>query len=225
MAAIYSPAILQSRRAILTSVAPVASAVGAFGASFGVLAQAAHTPAWVILASSAVVFAGSSQFAALGALTAGAGTLAAIATGVLLNLRFLATGAATAPALPGGKLRRFLLSQLIVDENYAIGVAAGHGRGVDGRAALLSGVVIYAAWLAGTVVGVLVGPALGRPESLGLDAAFPALYVALMFPMLRRPGGLRAAIAGLVVAAVLTPFTPAGVPLAGAAVAGLLAAR
>lgn len=216
---------MKSRRAFLTSLAPIALAVGAFGASFGVLAVAAHTPAWVVLACSALVFAGSAQFAALGALSAGAGAVAAIASGLLLNLRFLATGAATAPRFPGGMLQRFLLSQLIVDESYAIGVAEGGDRGIDGRAAALAGAIIWVAWMAGTVLGVLVGPALGRPESLGLDAAFPALYVALLFPMLRRPGGLRAAIAGLVVAAVLTPFTPLGVPLAGAAVAGLLAAQ
>jgi predicted branched-subunit amino acid permease len=216
---------LKSSRATHTSVAPLALAVAAFGASFGVLAEAAHTPTWVVLACSAVVFAGSSQFAALGALTAGAGAIAAIATGVLLNLRFLATGTATAPALPGGKLRRFLLSQLIVDESYAIGVAEGRGRGVEGRAAWVSGVIIWTAWVGGTVVGVLVGPALGSPERLGLDAAFPALYVGLLLPMLRLPGGVRAAVAGLVVAVLLTPFTPPGVPLAGAALAGLVAAR
>ncbi len=215
----------RSTRAILLSAAPIALAVFVFGASFGVLALAVHLPGWTTVLMSALVFAGSAQFAAVGVLAAGGGVVAAVLAGVLLNLRFIATGIAVAPVLPGSRWRRALLAQLVIDESYALGTAAGVPGRPDRRTLLVSGIELYIAWIAGTTLGVLLGPVLGDPKRLGLDAAFPAGFVALLWPMLARPNAIRCALAGIVIALVLAPFTPAGVPLAGAAVAGVWLSR
>ena len=120
-----------SLRQILLAVTPIAAAVFVFGASFGVLALAAGLPAWSVVLMSAVVFAGSAQFAAIGVIAAGGSVLTAIFAGALLNLRFIATGIAVARSLPGGRLLRPLLAQLSIDESYALSVRAGApGRGL-----------------------------------------------------------------------------------------------
>jgi predicted branched-subunit amino acid permease len=90
---------------------------------------------------------------------------------------------------------------------------------------LVTGACLYVVWVAGTLIGVLFGPVLGDPKRFGLDAAFPAGFVALLWPLLSGRHAVRCAIAGGVVALVLAPFTPPGVPLAGAAVVGLWLAR
>ena len=212
-------------RRILLSAAPIAIAVLVFGASFGVLATVAGLPAWIAVLMSTVVFAGAAQFAAIAVIAAGGGVLAAVITGALLNLRYLATGIAVAPALPGNRFIRVLLGQMVVDESYALGVSAGARGRPDGQTVIVAGILFWLAWIAGTVIGVVLGPVVGNPTRLGLDAAFPALFVALLWPMLRAPGAIRCALAGAAVALALAPFTPAGVPLAGAALVGLWLAR
>src|SRR2546428_8391496 len=117
----------RSTREILQAAAPIALAVFVFGASFGVLAVAAGLPGWSVVLLSVLVFAGSAQFAALGVIAAGGGVLTAIFAGALLNLRFIATGIAVARTLPGGRLIRTLLAQIVTDENYALAVPAGGG--------------------------------------------------------------------------------------------------
>src|SRR5207253_8051061 len=112
-------------RHILQSAAPIAIAVFVFGVSFGVLAIAAHLPGWSVVLMSALVFAGSAQFAALGVIAAGGSVLTAVFAGALLNLRFVATGIAVARSLPGGRLRRAVLAQLSIDESYAMAARAG----------------------------------------------------------------------------------------------------
>src|SRR5260370_10221046 len=110
------------RGKILVVAAPIATGVFVLGALFGVLAVAARLPAWSVVLMSALVFAGSAQFAALGVIVAGGSVLAAIFAGALLNLRFLATGIAVARSLPAGRLLRSLLAQLSIDESYAMSV-------------------------------------------------------------------------------------------------------
>lgn len=212
-------------RPSLRAVVPVAAAVGVFGVSYGVLASGAGFPAWQAVLMSATVFAGSSQFAAVSVLASGGGAAAAVASGAVLNSRYLATGAAAAPVLPGGRLRRFVLSQLVVDESFVLGVAAGSPGRPDAATMVLSGFVLWASWVTGSAAGTALGGVVGDPARFGLDAAFPALFVALLWPMLEHPGAARAAVGGAAAALVLAPFTPAGVPLAGAAVAGLLLSR
>lgn len=212
-------------RTLLMRAAPIAIAVGLFGVSFGVLAVAAGLPGWSAILMSALVFAGSAQFAAVGVLSAGGGVLPAVVAGALLNVRYLATGIAVARAFPGGRVKRTLLAQLVVDETYALGVAAGEPGRPDGRAMLAAGALIYVLWVAGSAVGTVLGPVLGDPRHLGIDAAFPALFTALLWPMLRGHQAVRCALAGAAIALLLAPFTPAGVPLAGAALIGLWLSR
>ena len=227
------------------SAAPVVAAVVVFGVSYGVLATAAGLATWQVLLMSAFVFAGSAQFAFVGVIAAGGGPAAAALSGALLNTRYLATGVAAARTLPGGRLRRFLTGQLVVDESFAMGVGAGSAARPDPRVMTVVGIALWLGWFAGSFAGALIGPVLGEPETLGLDAAFPALFVALLWPLLdpplrssdlgcqleaelRRPDhrpAVRAALAGVVAALVLEPFVPSGLALAGAAVAGLAAYR
>src|SRR5438034_7670139 len=215
----------RSVREILLTSAPIALAVFVFAVSFGVLAITARIPGWAAVLMSALVFAGSAQFAALGVLTAGGGIVTAMLTGGLLNLRYIATGIAVARSLPGGPLRRALLGQLVVDERYAMAAGAGGPGRPDRRTLVVAGASLYAVWVLGTLVGTLLGPVLGDPRRLGLDAAFPALFLALLWPMLSGRHAVRCALGGAAVALLLAPFTPPGIPLAGAAVVGLWLAR
>jgi 4-azaleucine resistance transporter AzlC len=207
------------------AAAPVVATVAIFGVSYGVLATAAGMTAWLTVVMSATVFAGSAQFAAVSILATGGSPAAAILSGGLLNSRYLAIGTAAARVLPGGRLQRFFLAQLVVDESYTLAVAAGSAEEPDAHVMVTSGFALWLGWVLGSAVGALLGPVLGDPMRLGLDAAFPALFVALLWPLLNRRAAVVSAIAGLAAAVALLPFTSPGLALAGAAVAGLAVSR
>jgi 4-azaleucine resistance transporter AzlC len=212
-----------TRREQWTAAAPVVAAVSVFGVSYGVLATAAGMPAWLAVLMSALVFAGSAQFAAVAILGAGGAAASAVLSGALLNSRYLATGAVAARVLqPRPRWQRFLLAQLVVDESFALAVGAGTPEQPDQRMLIASGTALYLGWIGGSALGAVLGPVVGDPTTFGLDAAFPALFIGLLWPLLARRSGRIAAAAGLAAAVVLLPFTSPGVALAGAAVAGLL---
>lgn len=191
--------------------------------SFGVLAQAAGFGRVAAVVMSATTFAGSSQFAAVSILGGGGGAAAAVLAAVLLNSRYGPMGLAAAPALRGGAARRAAEAQLVVDEAWAL---AGRREGRFDRNVLIgAGLVLYAAWVGGTAVGVVAGDALGDPEALGLDAAFPALFLALLAGQICSRRALAAAIAGAGLALSLTPLAPAGVPVLAATAAALIGLR
>lgn len=201
----------------------VAATVWFFGASFGLVARAAGMGVVAPLVMSATTFAGSAQFAVTSILGAGGGAAAAIAAAVLLNARYAPISISVAPLFHGRPLRRLLESQLIVDESWAL---AGRGGGrFDRRILLGAGLLLYVSWISGTAVGVLAGDALGDPKDLGLDGAFPALFLALLAPQLRAPRAAMAAAVGAVIAFVLIPVTPAGTPIIAASAACLLGLR
>jgi 4-azaleucine resistance transporter AzlC len=202
------------------AVLPLVPAVVAFGISFGVLARAAEMGPVAATVMSATTFAGSAQFAAAGILEAGGATVAAIAAALLLNSRYVAIGISVAPILGGPVWKRLLIGQLVVDESWAI-AHLGEGRFDRGRL-VGAGLVLYVAWTASTAVGALGAEAFGDPEALGLDAAFPALFLALLWPQLKEPRARLAAGLGALIAASLLPFTPAGVPIVAAAAACLV---
>ena len=201
----------------------VAATVWFFGASFGLVARAAGMGVLAPLVMSATTFAGSAQFAVTSILGAGGGAAAAIAAAVLLNARYAPISISVAPLFRGRLPRRLLESQLIVDESWAL-ASRGGGR-FDRRILIGAGLLLYVSWVSGTAVGVLAGDALGDPKDLGLDGAFPALFLALLAPQLRAPRAAVAAAVGAVISLVLIPVTPAGTPIIAASAACLLGLR
>lgn len=212
----------ERRRAGLRQGWSFGIAVFAIAVSFGVLARPVMgTVAPIVM--SIVVFSGAAQFGALAVLSAGGSVGAAIAAGVLLNARYLAMGLALAPSLRGRPASRTGFAMAIVDASWA---AASQGDGTFDPWFML-GVTVpqYAGWVLGTILGVVIGPGLGDPKSLGLDALFPAFFVALLLEEARGRRRLAAAGGGAGIALVLTPFVPAGLPILAATAAALAATR
>ena len=201
---------------------PFGIAVFVIAVSFGVLARPVMGSVAPIV-MSVVVFSGSAQFGSLAVLTAGGSTAAAIAAGVLLNARYLAMGLALAPSLRGRALSRAAFAMPTVDASWA---AASRGDGTFDPWYLV-GVSIpqYAGWVGGTVAGVLIGPRLGNPNALGLDALFPAFFLALLFEEARGRRRIAAAGGGAGIALILTPLIPAGLPILAATAAAVAASR
>jgi predicted branched-subunit amino acid permease len=126
-------------------------------------------------------------------------------------------------SLRGTTARKLLAAQLLIDESTAM--AAGQATPDDAdRAFWWAGLSVFVCWNIGTLVGAAFGDALGDPAALGLDAVFPAAFLALLVPLLRRKDGRISAMAGAAIALVLVPFTPAGVPIIVAAAGAVLGA-
>jgi predicted branched-subunit amino acid permease len=176
---------------------------------------------------SALVFAGSAQFAATAVLAAGGGAVAAIVAGLLMNLRYLPMGIAIAPSLRGGPLRRAAIGMTMIDFSWAAS-SRGGGR-FDPGFMVAATAPSYPAWVGGTAIGVFAGDLISDPGAFGLDAIFPAFFLCLLVEGELRPGRptLVAAL-GSLIALALIPFTPAGVPViaaSAAALVGLLRSR
>ena len=205
------------------AIAPISVAAAGFGISYGVLARAAGFGVVAPIVMSATTFAGSAQFAAVSILGDGGTVAAAVTAALLLNARYGPIGVSMAPYLQGPVLSRLLRAQLIVDESWAI-AAEGEGR-FNPKVLIGAGLVLYASWVGGTVIGAIGGDALGDPDTLGLDAAFAALFLALLVPQVRDRRTVQAAALGAAIALALTPIAPAGVPIVAASAACLLGLR
>lgn len=198
-------------------------ATGVYGVAFGVLAVGAGLSSAQACAMSLLVFTGGSQFAAVGVIAAGGPPATAVVNGLLLGVRNAAYGLSLATLLRGGVARRALASQLVIDESTAMARAQEEPAAARG-AFWLTGLSVFVLWNLGTLAGALAGGGLGDPARYGLDAMFPAAFLAflaLLAPQLRQRDAPAAALAGALIAVALVPLTPAGVPVL-AAISGLL---
>jgi predicted branched-subunit amino acid permease len=215
------------RRRIHRQALSIALALAPFGIVFGVACVEADLGLAEAIGFSAVVFTGSAQFAAVGVLGDGGGVLAAITAGLLLNIRSLAFGVLLAPSLTGRVGTRALLAQLVIDESTAVATVQDEHRWRR-HGFLAGGLAVFAVWNLTTVIGVLLASVDdGFITDLGLDAAAPAAFLALLWPRLVGAGGddgRRIAVAGGLIAAVAVPLAPPGIPILLAGF-GVLAAR
>ncbi|WP_419996187.1 AzlC family ABC transporter permease [Streptomyces boninensis] len=211
-------------RDLARDIALVCAADAIVGASFGAIAVSAGLPLWLPMLLSVVVFAGASQFIFVGLLAAGGNPIAAVAAGLLVNARHLPFGFTVGDVLGKGWMRRLVGSHIMIDENVAFTLAQRDPQ--RRRAAYwVCGLALFVCWNVGVLLGALAGTAISDTDAFGLDAAFPAVLLALVLPSLREAGTRKAALAGVVIALAASPFLPAGLPvllaLAGVALAGV----
>ncbi len=187
-------------------------AVAPTGVTFGVVADAAGFDLARIVVMSALVFTGASQFAAVGVINDGGSGGAAVGSALLLAARNALYGPVMRRALPASAPARMGAAQFVIDETTAISTAQTNRRDAAG-AFWFSGVILWLVWNACSVAGALLGAVLGTPETWGLDAAFPAILVALLAPHIRTAAGRTAALGAVAVALGVVPVTGAGVPI------------
>jgi predicted branched-subunit amino acid permease len=210
-----------SLRAGIRAGLPFAVAAGLLAVSFGVLAEPVIGTAPTLL-MSALVFAGSAQFGSVAVLGGGGGVATAVIAAILLNARYLPMGIALAPSLRGDWLRRALYGEAMIDASWAMANRGGGRFDPD----FLVGATLpsYPAWVGGTVVGVVAGGLIGDPADFGLDALFPAFFLALLVGGELRRGHTAVLVAalGAAVALALLPVAPAGVPVIAASAVALI---
>ncbi|WP_259573213.1 AzlC family ABC transporter permease [Herbiconiux oxytropis] len=197
----------------------ISAAVLVVGVAYGATAESAGFPPWLVILTAVLVLGASSELLFVGIIAAGGLPWLAVGAALLVNLRNLVYGFSASEFLPGQRPLRLLAAHLVNDESVAFALARPPARRL--RAFQAVGVAIAIAWPLGAAIGVAVGYIVPDPGILGLDAAFPAIFVAILVGTLsRRTSG--PAVAGATIALAATPFVAAGVaPVLG--LAGLLA--
>lgn len=191
--------------------------------SFGILARQAGFPAEAAIVMSAIVFAGSAQFAVVTILASGGGAGAAIAAAALMNSRFLPMGVALGPSLPGPAALRAAQGQTVVDASWAM---ANRGDGTFDRWFLFGSTAPqYVTWLTGTTIGALGGDLFGDTSRLGLDAIYPTFFLALLIAEMRNRTSTAVALVGGLLALALVEIAPAGIPVLAASLVALWGLR
>lgn len=218
---------MQSEASPVRAGVVISGAVGVVGITFGVLARSAGLSLAQGVAMSLFVFTGASQFAAVSVLAGGGSTLAAFGAAMLLAARNTLYGPVVAQWFDDSLLRRMGLAHLIIDESTGVG-AAQRTREDSRLGFLATGLGVFVAWNIGTVIGSLSGDLIGDPSRWGLDVAFPASFLALLAPHLRRRTGRTTAAAAALIVVVSVSFVPVGAPIllaSLAVVAGMAVSR
>lgn len=189
----------------------VCLAVGVVGVSYGSLAMAYGFPLWVPLMLSTLVLAGASEFMFIGIVASGGSPLAAAVAGLLVNARHIPFGV-TVRELVGKRAAGLLGCHIMNDESVVFGLSQST---LEQRKAAywLCGLGVALLWPVGVLIGASVGAFLPAPETIGLDAVFPAILLALVLPALKKRTTLIRACSGAALSLATVPFAPVGLPV------------
>ena len=205
-------AAASSRTGVIRDALGIGIASGAYALSFGAIATTAGLSLIQTVSLSVLMFTGASQLALVGVLGAGGSVWAGAATAALLGSRNALYGLRLSGLLNVRGVRRLVAAQFVIDETTAMAIAREDED--EARFAFwATGVALFTLWNLGTLIGALATHALSNPKVLGLDAAPPAAFLALLAPRLRSREPIAIALAAGVVALVFLPFVPAGIPL------------
>jgi len=201
-----------TRRGVIRDALGIGIASGAYAISFGAISTAAGLSLLQTSALSTLLFTGASQFALVGVVGAGGSVWAGAATAALLGSRNALYGVRLSSLLERGGWKRLAAAHFVIDETTAMAIA--RDSPADSRFAFwATGVALFTLWNLGTLIGALATHLVPDPKVLGLDAAPPAAYLALLAPRLRARDPMAIALGAGVIALVSLPFVPAGVPL------------
>ncbi len=190
----------------------VAFTVGLYGAAFGAAGITAEFSILQTCLLSLLLFSGASQFAVVGIMGAGGSAVSAIATATLLGFRNALYGLQLAPILKVTGLKRIIASQITIDESTAVSTLQSNDSDRK-RAFYLTGFGVYIFWNLFTFLGALGASAIGDPSVWGLDAAVPAAFCGLVWPRLKDKRLFLISACAIILALLLTPITPAGIPI------------
>lgn len=166
---------------------PLAISLGCYSLVFGMLARQSGLIVKEIFFMSAFVFAGASQFAILPLIQNDASLFTMISTTYVINLRHYLMAASLSTMWPNlKKYKKAFLAFFLIDENFAL--ASRDNRIRKGMIYYYagSGIMLYAFWVLPSTLGAWIGNFICQPEKWGLDFAFPAAFLGLLIPLIKR---------------------------------------
>jgi predicted branched-subunit amino acid permease len=197
---------------VIRDAVGIGIASGAYALSFGAISITAGLSLAQTCALSILMFTGASQFAFVGVVGAGGSAWAGAATAMLLGSRNALYGLRLSSLLNVSGLRRLAASHFVIDETTAMAIA--RDTPPESRFAFwATGFILFSFWNLGTLIGALATQVIPDPKALGLDAAPPAAFLALVAPRLRGREPVAIAIGAATVVLAVLPFVPPGVPL------------
>ncbi|UED86961.1 AzlC family ABC transporter permease [Streptomyces profundus] len=212
---------VEERRATVRDALGVGLAVGISGFAFGITAATNGLSVPQACVLSLLVFTGASQFALVGALAAGGSPVTAAAGAFFLGVRNCFYGLRLSSLLRLPRRIRPLAAHWVIDETSVVALAQPGPR-LARLGFVVSGVTLFVCWNVTTLLGAVGADSIGDPDAWGLDAASPAVFLALLAPMLRTAGERATAALAVVLALVCLPVLPSGVPVLVAALAAPL---
>ena len=211
---------LPERGAILRAAIGIGLYAMAFGVSFGAISIGSGLTLPQTMVLSLVMFTGASQFAFVGVAASGGSPFAAVPAALLLGMRNAFYGVPISEILHPRGFARLWTAHFVIDETTAMAIGQATPR-ARRFAFWTTGMILFSLWQLGSLAGALVGRAV-NPTDIGLDAAAPAVFLALLWPMLRRQEGRWVALGGAAVALALIPVAPPGIPVIASAVVALV---
>ena len=208
------------RGVILRVAAGIGLYAMAFGGSFGAISVGSGLTLTQTMVLSLVMFTGASQFAFVGVAAGGGSPIAAVPASLLLGVRNAFYGVPVSEILHPRGFARLWTAHFVIDETTAMAISQATAR-AKRYAFWATGLILFSLWQVGSLAGALVGRAV-NPADIGLDAAAPAVFLALLWPMLRQREARWVALGGGAVALALVPLVPPGIPVVAAAVVALV---
>ena len=202
----------------------VSVATGLYGISFGALSVAAGLTFWQTVALSALMFTGGSQFAFIGVVSGGGAGASALGAATLLGIRNAVYGMSMNALVRPRGWRRLLAAHVTIDESNATASSQVHPV-EERRGFWTAGLGVFVLWNLFTVLGALLGNALGDPARWGLDGAAVAAFLGLLWPRLSAREPVAVAVVCGLVTALTIPVLPAGLPILVAAVVAAFLGR
>jgi 4-azaleucine resistance transporter AzlC len=211
---------LPERGVILRAAVGIGLYAMAFGASFGAISVGSGLTFLQTMTLSLMMFTGASQFAFVGVAGSGGSVFAAVPAALLLGVRNAFYGVPVSEFLHPHGFARLWTAHFVIDETTAMAVGQTTPR-ARRFAFWTTGLILFSLWQLGSAAGALVGRAV-NPADIGLDAAAPAVFLALLWPMLRRREARWVALGGALLALALIPLVPPGIPVVAAAGVALI---
>ena len=172
------------------SVLPIISGIIPFGAVMGSAFSEAQLSFFQALLMNTTVYAGAAQLATVELMKMNAAVFVVLATGLIINMRFLLYSAAMSPYLKDASpLIKFLCAFTLTDQSYAAMTANQDKFHTNTEAThfyLGTAACMMLTWHASVMAGFIFGNF--APASLNLDFAIPLSFVALLVPTMKRRG-------------------------------------
>lgn len=172
---------LSEFRDAVADVWPAMVAAAPIGLLYGAIATTKGLSPLEVALSSALIFAGGAQLAAIELWTVPVPVAALVLSTLLINARFLLMSASLAPKVAQLPLvGRLLGFHVLADENWALAERRAARRPITAAYFFGMGAIFFVNWVLWSYAGTIAGPLLGDPRRFGADFAFTAIFIGLV---------------------------------------------